>query len=65
MNMPKYTSENYEGDERTHIDQHGVETVESYRLLLVEQNASGIDSWVVLKILVKKITELNFTKNAR
>ena len=30
MNMPKYISENYEGDERTYIDKEDDEIVSSY-----------------------------------
>ena len=48
MNMLKYISNNYKGDERTNIDRDGKEIVSSYRLLLVAQNASGINIWVVL-----------------
>ena len=44
MNMNKYVSENYEGDERNYIDKNGVEIVSSYRLLLVAHNFSGFDS---------------------
>ena len=47
MNMLKYISENYEGDERTCVDKDGDEIVGSYRLLLVAHNSSGFDSWVV------------------
>ena len=32
MNMLKYVSENYDGDERTYIDKDGDEIVSSYRL---------------------------------
>ena len=35
MNMLKYTSENYEGDDRTYNDKHEDEIVSSYRLFLV------------------------------
>ena len=65
MNMLKYISKNYEGDERTYIDKVGVEIVSSYRLLLVAHNSSGFDSWVVLNSLVKDITELKIIKTAR
>ena len=57
MNMLKYFSENYEGDERTYIDKDGDELNSSYRLLLVAHNSSGFDSWVVLNSLVKDTTE--------
>ena len=57
MNMLKYISEYYDGDERTYIDKDGDEIVSSYRLLLVAHNSSGFDSWVVLNSLVKEITE--------
>ena len=57
MNMLKYISENYDGDERTYIDKDGDEIVSSYRLLLVAQNSSGFDSWVVLNSLVEEITD--------
>ena len=40
MNMLKYISENYEGEERTYIDKNGDEIVSSYRLLLVAHNSS-------------------------
>ena len=65
MNMLKYISENYDGDERTYIDKDGDEILSSYRLLLVAHNSSGFDSWVVLKSLVKEITKLKITKTAR
>ena len=65
MNMLKYISENYEGDERTYIDKDGDEIFSSYRLLLVAHNISGFDSWVVLNSLVKDITELKIIKTAR
>ena len=65
MNMLKYISENYDGDERTFIDKDGDEIVSSYRLLLVAHNSSGFDSWVVLNSLVKEITELKILKTAR
>ena len=65
MNMLKYISENYEGDERTYIDREGDEIVSSYRLLLVAHNSSGFDSWVVLNSLIKEITDLKIIKTAR
>ena len=65
MNMLKYISENYDGDERTYIDKDGDEINRSYRLLLVAHNSSGFDSWVVLNCLVKDITELKIIKTAR
>ena len=65
MNMLKYISENYEGDERTYIDKEGDEIVSSYRLLLVAHNSSGFDSWVVLNSLIKEITDLKIIKTAR
>ena len=40
MNMLKYISDNYEGDERNYIDKDGDEIVGSYRHLLVAHNAS-------------------------
>ena len=65
MNMLKYISENYEGDERTYTDKDGVEILRSYRILLVAHNASGFDSWVVLNSLVGDTTEIKIIKNAR
>ena len=65
MNMLKYISENYEGDEKTYIDKDGDEIISSYRLLLVAHNSSGFDSWVVLNSLVKEITDLKIIKTAR
>ena len=65
MNMLKYISENYDGDERTYIDKEGDEIISSYRLLLVAHNSSGFDSWVVLNSLVKDITDLKIIKTAR
>ena len=65
MNMLKYISEKYEGDERTYIDKDGDEIISSYRLLLVAHNSSGFDNWVVLNSLVKDITELKIIKTAR
>ena len=65
MNMLKYISENYKGDERTYIDKDGDEIVSSYRLLLVAHSSSGFDSWVVLNSLVKEITDLKIIRTAR
>ena len=65
MNMLKYNSEKYEGDERTYVDKDGDEIVSSYRLLLLAHNSSGFDSWVVLNSLVKEITDLKIIKTAR
>ena len=65
LNMLKYISENYEGDERTYIDKDGNEIISSYRLLLIAHNSSGFDSWVVLNSLVKEITDLKIIKTAR
>ena len=63
INMLKYSSENYEGVERTYIDKDGDEIVCSYRLLLVAHNPSGFDSWDVLNFLTKQKTDLK--KSAR
>ena len=65
MDMLKYNSENYDGDERTYIDREGDEIVSSYRLSLVAHNSNEFDSWVVLNSLVKEITELKFIKTAK
>ena len=65
MNMLKYISKGYEGDERTEIDKDGDELVNSYRLLLVAHNSSGFDSWVVLNSLVKEKTALKLIRTAR
>ena len=65
MNMLKYISESYDGDERTYIDKDGDEIVSSYRLLLVAYNSNGFDSWVVLNSLIKEITDLKIIKTAR
>ena len=65
MNMLKYISENYEGDERTYIDKDGHEIGSLYRLLMVAHNAIAFDGWLVLNSLVKEITELKFIKTAR
>ena len=65
MNMLKYISENYDGDERTYIDRDGDEIVSSYRLLLVAHSGSGFDSWVVLNSLTRNITDLKIIKTAR
>ena len=65
MDMLKYISEKYEGDERTYIDEDGDEIFSSYRLLLVAHNSSRFDSWVVLNSLVKEIIELKIIKTAR
>ena len=64
LNMLKYISEIYEGDERTYIDKDGDEIVSSYRLLLVAHNSSGFDSWVVLNSLIKEITDLKIIETA-
>ena len=65
MNILKFISKYYDGDERTYIDGDGDEIVSSYRLLLVAHNSSGFDSWIVLNSLVKEITELKIIKTAR
>ena len=65
MNMLRYISKNYDGDERTYIDKDGDEIISSYRLLLVAHNSSGFDSWVVINSLIKEITDLKFIKTAR
>ena len=65
MNMLKYISKNYDGDERTYIDKDGDEIISSYRLLLVAHNSSGFHSWVVLNSLIKEITDLKIIKTAR
>ena len=65
MNMLKYISKNYDGDERTYIDKDGDEIISSNRLLLVAHNSSGFDSWVVLNSLVKEVTDLKIIKTAR
>ena len=64
MNMLKCTSENYKRDKRTCIDKDGDEIVSSYRHLLIAQNASAFDSWVVLNSLVKELTECKTIKTA-
>ena len=65
MNMLKYISENYEGDEKTYTDNFGDDIARSYILFLVAHKSSGIDSWVVLNSLVEEITELKFMKPAK
>ena len=65
MNMLKYISENYDGDERTYVDKDGDEIISSYRLLLVAHNSSGFDSWIVLNSLIKDRTDLKIIKTAR
>ena len=65
MNMLKYISENYDGDERTYFDKDGDEIISFYRLLLLAHNSSGFDSWVVLNSLIKDITDLKIIKTAR
>ena len=61
--MLRYISENYEGDERTYIDKDGDEIVSSFRRLLAAHCSFGFESWVVLKSLVKGITENKNYKN--
>ena len=65
MNMLKYISENYNGDERTYIDKDRDEIVSSYRLSLVAHNSSGFDSWVVLNSLVQEITNSENEETSR
>ena len=45
MNMLKFITENYKGDERTCIDKDGDEVVSSYRLLSVAHSSSRFESW--------------------
>ena len=63
INMPKYNSANYEGDERLFIGKNGVKIVSSSRLSLVAHNASGFDSSVVLNSIVNQLRGLKFVKN--
>ena len=65
MNMLKYISENYEGDERTYIDKEGDEIVNSYRILLLAHNAGGFDSWVVFNSLDKELKDIKVIRTAR
>ena len=65
MNMLKYFSENYQGDEMTYIHRDGKEIVSSYKLLLAAHSSSGFDSWVVLNSFVKQIADLKIMKTAR
>ena len=65
MDMFKFISENYKGDERTYIDRDGDELVSSYRLFLVAHNSAGFDSWVALNSLGKEIIEIKLIKTAR
>ena len=66
MDMLKYISEKYDGDERTYIDKDGDEIISNqYRRLLVAHISSGFDSWVVLNSLIKEITELKIIKTTR
>ena len=65
MNLLRYISENYEGDERTNIEKDGEYIVNSYRPPLVAHNSSGFDCWVFLNSLVKEITDLKSIKIAR
>ena len=58
MNMLKYISEKCEGDERTYIEKECDEIASAYRSLLLANNASGFDMWVVLKLLDKEIKNL-------
>ena len=62
MNMLKYISKNYEGDQKTYFDKDGVEIVSSYRRLLVANNSSCLDRWIVPNSLAKEITELKIIK---
>ena len=65
MNMPKYISKNYDGDERTYIHKDRDVIVSSYRLFLVAHNLNGFDSWVVLNSLIKDMTNFKILKTAR
>ena len=60
MNMLQHISEDSQGDEGTNIDEDGDEIVSSYGLLLLANNSSGFDSWVLLNSSVK---ELKYQKN--
>ena len=62
MNKLETISENYWGDEKTYIDRNGDQRVSSYRLLSVGNNASGLDSWVVINSLVKDLKEKKICK---
>ena len=64
MDMLKYISQNYDGNERTYNDKDGDETVSSYRLLLVAHNSSGFDGWVEVNSLVEDMTELKIIRTA-
>ena len=65
MNMLKYTSDKYEGDEMIYIEKSGEEIVSSFRHLLVAHISSGFGIWVVLSPLVKETSELEVIKTAR
>ena len=65
MNMPKNSSEIYDGVERTYIDKDGDEIASSYRLLLVANKSSGFESWTALNSLVKEISEFKIIISAR
>ena len=62
MDMLKFTSHNYEGDEKKYIGKDRDEIVSSYRLLLVAYNSCDFDSWVVLNSLVEEKTFESFRK---
>ena len=65
MDILEIFSQNYEGDERTYIDNEGDEIVSSCRNLLLAQNLSGFDGWVVLTSLDKEIKDLKIERTAR
>ena len=60
MNMLRYISKNYEGDERTYFDKDGDEVVSSSRISILAHNSSGFDNWPVLNSLNKETTEVKF-----
>ena len=65
MNMLNCISENYEEDERIYIDKHGDKKLSSHRILILAQNSSVFDIWVVLHSLVKEVIELGIIKSDR
>ena len=62
--MLEYISEHYKGDERTYFDKDGDEIVSSYRMSILDDNASVFDTWVVLNSLDKEITHLKMIRTA-
>ena len=64
INLIKFFSENYEGDERFYVDKEGDEVLSSYRKILLAQNKSWFQSLVELNSSNRQIEDIKILKTA-